>query len=54
MLRGRKAVRSQSAILDKTPEPFLLLIKTAISARMLFIRAEIAVGARRAQEHRRH
>jgi len=62
MLRGREAVRAdprlrtdekaihaQSRILNNPPEPFLLLIETAISVRMPFIRAEIAVGARSAQ-----
>jgi len=67
MLRGReavradhrlrtdeKAIRTQSVILYKTPEPFLLLIKTVFSARMPFIRAENTVGARSAQGHPRH
>jgi hypothetical protein len=44
-----KAIRTQSAISNKTPEPFLVLIKTAFSARMFLIRAENAVGARSAQ-----
>jgi hypothetical protein len=35
--------------LYKTPEPFLLLIKTSLSAWMFFIRAESEVGARSAQ-----
>ena len=65
MLRGRfpvradhrlrtdeEAIRTQSAISYKTPEPFLVLIKTVLSARMPFIRAESTVGARSAQRRR--
>jgi len=45
-----KHIRTQSAILDKTKSrPLLLLIITALSVRMSFIRTESAVGARSAQ-----
>jgi hypothetical protein len=47
-----KAIRAQSVILYKTPESYLLLIKTAFPVRMPFIRAGNAVGARSAQVHR--
>ncbi|HEY5291162.1 MAG TPA: hypothetical protein VIJ43_02495 [Burkholderiales bacterium] len=46
---GRKAVRAQSAILDKTPALSLLLSITVFSVRMVFIRTENTVGARSAQ-----
>jgi hypothetical protein len=59
MLHGRKTVRAdrrlradekhirtQSAILDKTPTPRLVLTITVFSGRMFFIRPENTVGAR--------
>jgi hypothetical protein len=47
---GRKAVRTQSAILYKSnPKPSLLLSITVFSVRMVFIRTENTVGARSAQ-----
>jgi hypothetical protein len=62
MLRGRKTVRAdrrlradekhirtQSAILDKTPTPCLVLTITVFSGRMFFFRPENTVGARSAQ-----
>jgi hypothetical protein len=62
MLRGRfpvhadhqlrtdeEAIRAQLVILNKTPEPFPVLLEISFSARMPFIRAENEVGARSAQ-----
>jgi len=47
MLRGREAVRAQSAILNKSnPEALLLLSGTVILVRMVSIRTKITVGAR--------
>jgi len=44
-----KHIRTQSAILYKTPVLSLFLSITVFSARMVFIRAENTVGARSAQ-----
>jgi hypothetical protein len=45
-----KAIRAQSAILDKSnPMTSLLLSITVFSVRMVFIRTENTVGARSAQ-----
>ena len=50
MLRGREAVRAQSAILYKDkPKPLLLLSITVFLVRMVFIRTKNTVGARSAQ-----
>jgi len=62
MLRGREAVRAdrrlradekhirtQSAILEKTPRYPLFLSRTVFSGRIAFIRPENTVGARSAQ-----
>jgi hypothetical protein len=47
---GRKAVRTQSAILDKTdPKALVLLAITMFLVRMVFIRTKNMVGARSAQ-----
>jgi hypothetical protein len=47
---GQKAVRTQSAILDKTgPKALLLLTITVFLVRMVFIRTKNTVGARSAQ-----
>jgi hypothetical protein len=43
----------QSSDVVQNPNAFLPLIKTAFPVRMLFIRAENAVGARSAQVPRR-
>jgi len=54
-LRGREAIRAQSAILNKdNTKPLLLLAKTALLVRMFSIRTNNAVGARSAQERWRH
>jgi len=55
MLRGREAVRAQSAILYKDkPKPLLLLSITVFLVRMVFIRTKNTVGARSAQFRRWH
>src|ERR1039458_468584 len=45
ILRGRKTVRTQSAILYKAPAPCLLLCIAVFLVRMLFIRTRNTVGA---------
>jgi hypothetical protein len=46
-LRGREAVRAQSAILDKSnPKPSLFLSITVFLVRMVSIRTKNTVGAR--------
>jgi hypothetical protein len=50
MLRGREAVRTQSAILYKdNPKPLLHLSTTVFLVRMVFMRTKNTVGARSAQ-----